>query len=972
MLIILLNALLSYCISLAANERTGAIAESRKKKLDEALANEDALRQALQTCSSIREDITAACTQNMTQFSMTENQTPLWQLLSNEQFQDHFYTWLASGHPVLEYEAKESILSEITRVLSDQGIDDKHSQYLKESYFENLDKLILTTPLLSNLRQQAKLQFIATRITAIDIAVADSQSLHLTPWAAMGPQQQATDDVQLLQPYHRALKMVGRDEDWRKLQHWLDSDKPISVRTVTGPGGTGKTRMALELLRDLPTKKTWVGGFLDRQELARFLGTTAFANWKLKADTLIVIDYAATSDALVRDFLTGLCACRSTVGHRLRILLLEREASTTSGWLQFVRTSGHSTPVEELFDPIEPQRLQPISSIEHRRQILQHMFDRLKSLADSQGRTVRVPQLPVDDPVINDLLEDRHNKEDRWKDPLYLMMAALLAMDGDIVRVLKLSRRAIAQQTVDHELSRLRKFAANNPNLEWIITHLAAVATLRGGLRSDEIIPTITAECEALGQSDIQGPRALAKILKKALPLDSKEKNIDFISPILPDLLGEAVILQQFCSLSNDDQESVIRRAVLNDPVITAVTILRTCHDYAEDEQSPAIRWLDTLMHYAQQHKPELFMVLWRQLPMATTVLRSRALKVVQQCLKLDQAKEEQFQAQLLNALAIRLSELGRRQEALENAQQAVEIRRKLEKANPDAFLPDLAMSLNTLANRLSELGRRQEALENAQQAVETYRKLAEANPDAFLPNFAASLNNLATFNSELGRRQEALENAQQAVEIRRKLAEANPDAFLPGLATSLNNLATFNSELGRRQEALENAQQAVEIRRKLADANPDAFLPDLAMSLNNLAIQLSELGRRQEALENVQKAVEIRRKLAEANPDAFLPNLAMSYGTLGSVFTASDEHDKAAQAYAQGIEAITPCLQAIPRAFAGLATKLVSDYLEAKQKLDEEPDKTLLMPVEQVLQTLQNAANDQALSPEQNDGSDG
>ncbi|HAI11105.1 MAG TPA: hypothetical protein DCM28_05330, partial [Phycisphaerales bacterium] len=170
----------------------------------------------------------------------------------------------------------------------------------------------------------------------------------------------------------------------------------------------------------------------------------------------------------------------------------------------------------------------------------------------------------------------------------------------------------------------------------------------------------------------------------------------------------------------------------------------------------------------------------------------------------------------------------------------------------------------------------------------------------------------------------------------------------------------------------LENAQQAVEIRRKLADANPDAFLPDLAMSLNNLAIQLSELGRRQEALENVQKAVEIRRKLAEANPDAFLPNLAMSYGTLGSVFTASDEHDKAAQAYAQGIEAITPCLQAIPRAFAGLATKLVSDYLEAKQKLDEEPDKTLLMPVEQVLQTLQNAANDQALSPEQNDGSDG
>ena len=45
----------------------------------------------------------------------------------------------------------------------------------------------------------------------------------------------------------------------------------------------------------------------------------------------------------------------------------------------------------------------------------------------------------------------------------------------------------------------------------------------------------------------------------------------------------------------------------------------------------------------------------------------------------------------------------------------------------------------------LSALGRREEALEQAQEAVKLYRELAAARPDAFRPDLAGSLNNLAT-----------------------------------------------------------------------------------------------------------------------------------------------------------------------------------------------------------------------------------
>src|ERR1019366_5490304 len=92
-----------------------------------------------------------------------------------------------------------------------------------------------------------------------------------------------------------------------------------------------------------------------------------------------------------------------------------------------------------------------------------------------------------------------------------------------------------------------------------------------------------------------------------------------------------------------------------------------------------------------------------------------------------------------LNNQANRQSGMGQRDAALQSIAEAVTIRRKLAEANPDAFLPDLAMSLNNQASRQSGMGQREAALQSIAEAVTHYRKLAEANPDAFLPNLAGS-----------------------------------------------------------------------------------------------------------------------------------------------------------------------------------------------------------------------------------------
>ncbi|MFD4133713.1 tetratricopeptide repeat protein [Streptomyces goshikiensis] len=198
---------------------------------------------------------------------------------------------------------------------------------------------------------------------------------------------------------------------------------------------------------------------------------------------------------------------------------------------------------------------------------------------------------------------------------------------------------------------------------------------------------------------------------------------------------------------------------------------------------------------------------------------------------------------------------------------------RQLADLEPAAFERDLAASLSNLGGRLSEAGRRAEALTAEQQAVEIYRRLADLDPTAFEPDLATSLSNLGNHLSEAGRRAEALTAEQQAVEIYRRLAVGDPAAFEPDLAGSLSNLGNHLSEAWRRAEALTTTEQAVEIRRRLAVGDPAAFEPDLARSLTVLAMLIAMKGDLSGALRVTAEAVELYRRRIATTP-TLLPGL--------------------------------------------------------------------------------------------------
>jgi hypothetical protein len=77
---------------------------------------------------------------------------------------------------------------------------------------------------------------------------------------------------------------------------------------------------------------------------------------------------------------------------------------------------------------------------------------------------------------------------------------------------------------------------------------------------------------------------------------------------------------------------------------------------------------------------------------------------------------------------------------------------------HPAIFTPNLARSLYNLTIRLSELGRREDALEVIKEAVNLCRRLAADSPVAFNLDLAFSLHVLANCSSDLSHREVALQ----------------------------------------------------------------------------------------------------------------------------------------------------------------------------------------------------------------------
>ncbi|MFC1431441.1 tetratricopeptide repeat protein [Streptacidiphilus sp. N1-3] len=697
----------------------------------------------------------------------------------------------------------------------------------------------------------------------------------LTPAAA---ERGLNSPAALLRADAEAVPFHGRTTELEDLQTWCHTGPPsLAVHVLTGPGGQGKTRLARRLT-DLLSHQGWATGHL-RSDLTDYDTPPNLTTLTTALPLLLVIDYAETRPRLLRRLTTHLHRTR----HPVRLLLLAR---SDGEW----RTDALSAtpPVRALLAAAPVTSLSPLLPSNRPTAERQAVFT---AAAHGLARLLpAVPTVPEHDwqGLAGRLQPAVDLSDERFDNALTLQLAALVTLLQQGPRPAAALPGTAAEEVLLLHEERFWEDSARAPafKLDLPTTTVAAavaVAALAGATDQAHAVSVLQTLPELPGDKAIRTAAWLARLY----PADAER----FWGSLQPDRLAEyhashhvthgTIPLSDLLGAAGPEQQAQC-------VTVLARAAIAHYNDNRTIDSTHLLQTLDTALDTA----PLTYQAIQSAtaaLPHPSRITNPLAVRLTTTLVHADKQAAadnptayEPALATSLSNLGVRLSEAGRRAEALAAGQGAVEIYRRLAADNPAAHEPDLARSLSNLGVRLSQAGRRPEGLAASEGSVEIYRRLAADNPAAHEPDLARSLSNLGIDLSQAGRRPEALAATEGAVEIYRRLAADNPAAYEPDLATSLSNVGVRLSEAGRRAEALAAEHGAVEIRRRLAADNPAAHEPDLADSLSNLGIRLSEAGRRPEGLAASEGAVEIYRRLAADNPAAYEPDLATSLSNLG------------------------------------------------------------------------------------------
>jgi tetratricopeptide (TPR) repeat protein len=679
-------------------------------------------------------------------------------------------------------------------------------------------------------------------------------------------------------PFHDARAPVLEE-----LLTWAERPaKPISLRLHTGDGGSGKTRLAIELCRRLRAAGWDVGFLPEGTETARISRLLARST-----NCLVVIDYAETRR---RDITSVVRAALSMPkGHRLRVLLLARAAG--DWWNRLADDAGDKTVAAVLVSPdytIGPYPLPPLVLADDQRERV--FREALAAFA------IRIDKDP--EGVASPSLSAAH-----FADALFVHLAALCALRGE--------RLESAPALLDMSVGRERAYwvhAASNEGLPgtWLdgIEQAASMLVLANGAPSAKEARALIAAAPRLrGLSPLQHDQVI-DLLRRIYP---QRGGLDALRP---DLLGERLVQR---SLVNDDglleaafgsaaperwtraalavltrlarhgerEATWLRQALEGDRLVrltrVAVDVSIEIGDPLPHAVSEAVKAAPTRTQ--RRVVPDLRI----QIPKETVALQDLAVTVAEIWLGFQREKNVDKnrgkRADLAEAhreLGVRLRKAGHPDHSKRELENSLRLFRSLD------VPASVAASCNSLALTLTDLGLHGEALQATREAEGIF-KITQKDPRN-RASWATTLDNLAINHARLGQYDDALNRAHQAEQIRHQLAESRPDAYRPDWALSLSNLASHLSDVGQYDDALTYARRAEQIRRQLAESHPDAYRPNWATSLGNLASHLRNVGQYDDALTCARQAEQIHRQLAESRPDAYRADLALSLNNLAAI----------------------------------------------------------------------------------------
>ena len=531
--------------------------------------------------------------------------------------------------------------------------------------------------------------------------------------------------ARLLDPRRELVGFVGREEELAALVAWCRDDQD-RLRIVTGPGGVGKTRLAVELAERM-TRQGWTcERVVDGREGEVITALRAVT----RSRALLVVDYAETRVGL-KQMLATLAGAQ---GVGVRVLLLARSAG--DWWDQL----GAGQPA--VWDLVQAAKAAELA--------LPAVV--AADLSDADVIALAVTSFAHELGLPEKTVEIYGSGGAGHRRVLDLHAAALVAVLAEAsAPTVRVDIRTVLGELLRHE----QHF--------WYDSALAAGLSDGPGGMSPLMLRQIVAVGCLLGAATEQEARALpgrvpglgpsvrvARWLRELYPPAPGEP--DWLGSLQPDRLAELHTVREL--LASPELSQSFLTSLDSRQARRAVTLLARAS--ADDPEAEALlsQTLPDVAHFivGLDAPRETLTAILNAIPYPTVILAPAAVALAQQIMALLPANSgPEVRAYWLSVLGVRFSELGRPADALPVTEEAVAIRRELAAASPDRYRPDLARSLNNLRILLSKLGRPAEALPVTEEAVATYRELAAASPDRYRPDLARSLDNLVEALTALG-----------------------------------------------------------------------------------------------------------------------------------------------------------------------------------------------------------------------------
>jgi tetratricopeptide (TPR) repeat protein len=667
----------------------------------------------------------------------------------------------------------------------------------------------------------------------------------------------------------RMVQFRGRAEEIKTLNAFLTDERRFLWLTLTGSGGAGKSRLALEFcLQTQKARPEWRVGFLPREAALSDLNA-----WLPNQPTFIVADYVAGRADGLGNAVRRLCARSRDFLFPVRVLLLER---TNDGpWVSRFLGAGSDR--------------QTIESAQYR------YTARRDEKADPYDTAPKVDALEL-----SSLGED-----ELWESIQFLVNESRSTEKlgpGDRARVMKQLRE------LDPSGSPL--FAAFLAD---------AIADNRDSRRWDK--EALVQDVIAREEQNFWGPAGVAENEKDLLALATLSRGIDLtrddvpqeikdwlktrdardhyavmsghavdvsLAAMKPDILGELFVLNHLERTWACDDRAIearqtawrvnakgisefLMRASLDFPDHKALWVLGECP--TQESLGRRLRWLEAAYYLLPacinaEFPPETAIAWQTELWRTYEELLSSPLTAIPSL--------ERFAA-VLSATFVRIG-------AADIAIAVYDaIIARFGEANEPALRERVAMALVNKGLRLGRLGRSEEAIVAYDALTERF---ADATEPALREQVARALFSKGEILGQLGRSKEAIEAYDALTE---RFADASEPAVREQVAGALINKGITLGQLGRSEESIEAYDAVV---AKFADASEPLVREQVAMALFNKGITL---GCSEEAIAAYDAVV---AKFADASEPAVREQVAMALVNKGGTLGKLDRFEEAIGAY--------------------------------------------------------------------------